>query len=101
MSIQKMPSTILGKWSVGLNALFVVAISVSIVLVKVLGPFSFGDHWWDVTVGIVFPASIAGAILGVVTFLRGRERGPLVFASIIVGISTFLFVMLHSLFIND
>lgn len=101
MSLHKTPSTTLGKWSVELNALFVLAVAVSVVLVKVLGLLSFGDRWWDVTVGIVFPASLVGAILGIVAVARGRERAVLVRASIFVGACTFLFILTHSLFIND
>ncbi|MFH1200955.1 MAG: hypothetical protein V1484_01340 [bacterium] len=61
----KMPKTTLGKWSVGLNAFFLVAVVTSCVLVLVLKVLSFDDHWWDVTVAVSFPASIIALINGI------------------------------------
>lgn len=101
MTLPRTPATTFGKLSVALNVLFLVAVSVSVVLVKVLGLLSFGDRWWDITVGVVFPGSVVGAILGIIAMARGRDRGFLVRASILVGVCTFLFLISHSLFISD
>ena len=94
------PKTILGKWSVGLNAFFLIVIIISIVLVKVLGILSFGDHWWDVTVPIVFLASIVGFILGIMA-IKKKDHSILVYLSVVVGLLAILFIFLHSLFISD
>jgi len=95
------PETLLGKWSVGLNAFFLIVIITSIILVKVLGILSFDDHWWDVTVPVVFLASIVAFFIGTIAVIKYKERSVLVYISIIIGLLTILFIPLHSLFIND
>ena len=99
-SMRIKPKTKLGKWSVYLNTFFLIAIIISIILVKVLGILNFGDHWWDVTVPIVFLSSIVGFILGIIA-IRKKDNSFLVYASVVVGLLTILFIPLHSLFIND
>lgn len=96
-----MPKTTLGKWSVGLNALFLTTIATSCVLVLVLKILSFDDRWWDITVGIAFPASIIALITGIIAVRRYKERSVLVSLSIFFGLCTVLFALLHSLFISD
>ena len=96
-----MPSTQLGKWSVGLNAFFLLVIAVSLVLVEVLKILSFDDHWWDVTVAVAFPASIIALITGIIAVTKNKDRSALVYLSIFVGVCTILFILLHSLFISD
>ena len=96
-----MPSTQLGKWSVGLNAFFLLVIAVSLVLVEVLKILSFDDHWWDVTVAVAFPASIIALITGILAVTKNKDRSALVYLSIFVGVCTILFILLHSLFISD
>ena len=96
-----MPKTRSGKWSVGLNAFFLVAIAASIVFVKVLKILSFDDRWWDVTVGIAFPASIIALITGLLAVRKNKDRSGLVYLSVFIGVCTILFILLHSLFIND
>jgi len=91
----------LGKWSVGLNGFFLVAMGVSCVLVLVVKVLDFNDRWWDVTVGVSFPSSIIALVIGILAVVKYKERSALVYASIFVGISTVLFLLLHSLFIND
>ena len=94
------PKTKLGKWSVWLNAFFLIVVAISLILVKVLGILNFGDHWWDVTVPIVFLASITGFILGIMA-IKKKDNSFLVYASVIIGLLAILFIPLHSLFIND
>ena len=96
-----MPRTKLGKWSVGLNAFFLIAIAASCVLVLILKILNFDDHWWDVTVAVAFPASIIALITGILAVRKYKERSVLVFLSILIGICSILFILLHSLFIND
>ncbi len=71
------------------------------ILTNVLGILSYGDHWWDITVPIIFLASIIAFILGVKSVIKNKERSVLVYASIIVGLLAILLIPLHSLFIND
>jgi hypothetical protein len=99
--MQLKPQTKLGRWSVWLNAFFLITISISIILVKVLGILSYGDHWWDVTVAIVFPASIIAFIFGIIAIIKNKERSVFVYASVIIGLLVIIFIPLHSLFIND
>ncbi len=94
------PSSKLGRWSVGLNSFFLVAVIVSLVLVNFLGVLDFGDTWWDVTVPVIFSASLAGFVCGLIA-LKKKDKSILVYASVVVGILTILFIFLHSLFIND
>jgi uncharacterized membrane protein YfcA len=101
MKIDFMPKTKLGKWSVGLNAFFLVSIAVSLVFVEILKILSFDDRWWDVTVGVAFPASIIALIIGALAVRKYEGRSISVFLSIFVGVCTILFILFHSLFIND
>ena len=97
--IHMMPRTRLGKWSVGLNTFFLIVIAASILLVEVLGLLSV--RWWDVTVPVAFSASIIAFVLGMIAVRRNRETSVLVYASVIIGFLTILFIPLHSLFISD
>ena len=99
--MQLEPQTKLGRWSVWLNAFFLITIGSSIVLVNLLGILSYDDHWWDVTVPIAFLASIMAFVLGIIAIIKNKERSVFVYASVIVGLLVILFIPLHSLFIND
>lgn len=96
-----MPKTKLGQWSVGLQTFFLAAIIISIFLVKILQVLNFDNHWWDVTVAIAFPSSIIALIIGIIAVIKYHERSVWVKISIFVGVLTVLFIILHSLFIND
>jgi hypothetical protein len=98
--MQLKPQTKLGRWSVWLNAFFLIIITISIFLVNALGTLSFDDHWWDVTVPILALATITAFILGIIAIIK-RERSVLVYMSVIIGLLAILFIPLHSLFIND
>ncbi len=100
MKISFIPKTTLGKWSVWLNAFFLITITTSIILVNVLGILSYNDHWWDVTVPILALATITAFILGIIATIK-KERSVFVYISIIIGLLAILFIPLHSLFIND
>lgn len=95
------PKSKLGKWSAGLNILFIIIILFSIISVLVLRILSFDDLWWDVTVPISFFIEMTAFITGIISVTKNNERSVLVYFSIFVGILTILFVLLHSLFIND
>ncbi|OGE83795.1 MAG: hypothetical protein A2846_00105 [Candidatus Doudnabacteria bacterium RIFCSPHIGHO2_01_FULL_49_9] len=96
-----MPKTTLGKWSVGLNVFFLTVVIFSIVLVKMLKILDFDNHWWDVTVAIIFSASIIALITGIIARSKKGDDSTAVFVSIILGSCVVLFIFLHSLFIND
>lgn len=96
-----MPKSKLGKWSVGLNAFFLTVVAVSIVLVEALKMLFFDDHWFDVTAAVAFPTSIIALIIGILAVKINKERSSLVYLSIIIGVCTILFILLHSLFISD
>ncbi len=94
------PKTKTGKLSVLLSILFIITIFTSIILVT-LGILSFEvGHWWDITVAISFPMEIISLILGIIA-LRKKDFSTLVYMSVAIGIITILFILLHSLFIND
>ena len=94
------PQTKFGKLSVWLNAFFLIAITISIILVNVLGILSYDDHWWDVTVPILALATVTAFILGIIAIIK-KERSFLVYMSVVIGLLAILFILLHSLFIND
>lgn len=96
-----MPKTTLGKWSVGLNAFFLMAVTTSCVLVLILKILNFDDHWWDVTVAVAFPASIIAFVIGIIAKRKYQDNSISVFLSILLGACVILFIIFHSLFIND
>jgi len=96
-----MPKTHLGKWSVWLSIFFLIIITASIILVNVFGLLSYNDHWWDVTVPLAFFISIAAFILGIIAIRKNKERSVFVYIAVFIGLLTILFILLHSLFIND
>jgi hypothetical protein len=95
------PETKAGKWSVGLSAFFLSTIVTAIILVNGLGLLSYDDHWWDATVPLSFAASIAAFVLGLRALIRHKDKAALVYAAVVVGFLTILFIPLHSLFISD
>ena len=99
--MKMLPETQLGKWSVGLTMFFVLLIAVFLVLV-LFGIVTFDEgHWWDATVGIAFPADIIAFLLAVMAVKKKKDQTILVYVSIFIGICVTLFILLHSLFIND
>ena len=95
------PETKLGRWSVGLNIFFLIIIIISIILVNVFGILSFDDHWWDVTVPVAFLIEMIAFFTGIRAVRKNKERSVLVYLSILTGVCVILFVIFHSLFIND
>lgn len=96
-----MPTTKLGKWSVGLHIFFLIVIIVSVFFVKVVGALSFDNHWWDITAAIMFPTSIAAFIVGIIAKRKYQDSSTPVLLSILLGAGVILFILLHSLFIQD
>jgi len=99
--MKMLPETQLGKWSVGLTIFFILLIAAFIILV-LLGIVTFDDgHWWDATVGIAFPAEIIAFLLAFMAVKKKKDQTILVYVSIFIGICVILFILFHSLFIND
>lgn len=96
-----MPKTLLGKWSAGLNVLFLLVIAVSVILVKVLGILNFDDRWWDVTVGVIAPVELIALVTGIIAVAKNKDHSRWVRLAIITGGCAILFALLHSLFISD
>lgn len=96
-----MPKTILGKWSVGLHIFFLIVIIASIMLVKILKVLNFDDHWWDATAPLAFLSSIVAFIIGIIAKSKYQDRSISVYLSILLGLCVILFIIFHSLFIND
>ncbi|HCJ52250.1 MAG: hypothetical protein A2898_03330 [Candidatus Kerfeldbacteria bacterium RIFCSPLOWO2_01_FULL_48_11] len=95
------PKTKLGKWSVGLNTLFLIIIATSLVLVLALKKLSFNDHWWDATVPIAFLIEMVALVTGILAVKKNKERSVWIYISILTGVLVILFALLHSLFISD
>ena len=93
------PETLLGRWSVGLNAFFLIVVAASLLLVAT-GTLNFNDRWWDVTVFFLVVATIAALITGILA-IRRKDRSAFVLLSIFISTCTVLFILLHSLFISD
>jgi FlaA1/EpsC-like NDP-sugar epimerase len=96
-----MPISKLGKWSVGLNTVFLVVIAVALVFVLVLKTLSFDDRWWDITVPIAFLIAMATFFTGIRAVRKYQDHSALVYLSIITGVCVLLFVFTHSLYIKD
>lgn len=101
MNINFMPKTIAGKWSVWLNVFFLAVVIISIILVNGFGLLAYGDRWWDITVPIIFSATIVAFILGIRAIKKHKESSVLVYVSVAIGLLSILFIFLHSLFISD
>jgi uncharacterized membrane protein YhdT len=95
------PKTKLGKWSVGLNIFFLVAIIISIFLAPIFNILDYGDKWWDVAVAIVFPLPIIALVFGMVALIKNKDKSGWIYLSIAISILVILFIFLHSLFIQD
>ncbi len=96
-----MPKTLVGKWSAGLNLVFLVVVATSVVLVTVLRILHFEDRWWDITVGVLAPVELIAFITGMMAMQKYKDRSGMVYLSIFTGVVAILFAALHSLFIND
>jgi hypothetical protein len=100
MKRELLPKTRWGRWSVGLMLLYVVLLCVFFACM-VFGLVSFDTgHWWDWTVGIGVPLIIGSFVTGILA-LKHEENSFLVYLSICLSGCAILFVLAHSLFIND
>ncbi|MFH1235896.1 MAG: hypothetical protein V1685_03075 [Parcubacteria group bacterium] len=95
-----MPTTKLGKWSAGLNIVFLVVVIIAVLLTQAFKLLNFGDRWWDITVAILVPVELIAFITGIIA-MRKKDRSGLVVLSVVTGACAILFALLHSLFISD
>ena len=96
-----LPKSRLGKWSVGLTAFFLLLLAVFFTFM-LLGVVTFDQgHWWDITVAIAAPVEIIAFILSVVAYGKAKERSFSIYLSLVIGAGVVLFILLHSLFIQD
>jgi len=91
------PQTKLGKWSICFHSFFLVAVFISITLVKLLGILHFEDKWWDVTVGIIFPVSFLAFIMGIIAINSKKDKSLLTLLSVLLGLLVILFVIFHQI----
>ncbi len=106
------PSSKAGLCSVFLQIIFLISLAVILFLVfgaKVISfdqapTFSFMGEtsltWWDVAVPVLGIISLISFITGITAWTK-KDRSVSVTVSVIIGLCTVLFVLLHSLFIND
>lgn len=94
------PRTAIGSWAFWIQIGFLIVMATSLLLAPGLQVLDFGDRWWDVTVGLSFPASLIAFILGIIALAK-KDRRPIVYAAVGVGIALILFILLHSLFISE
>lgn len=101
MKTRLCPKSKVGKWSVGLTTIFLLLIIVFFIFMA-LGFVTFDQgHWWDITVAIAALSEIIAFILGVIEIRKKNEGSLLIYISVIIGSCFILFILLHSLFIND
>jgi hypothetical protein len=95
------PTTILGKISVALHTFFLLT-TITSILLDVSEALSFDEgHWWDITVAILVLTSLTALITGIIALKKRKDKSLLVKASITLGVLTILFLLTHSLYIND
>ena len=96
------PESRLGKWAVGLTTFFLLLL-IAFFTCMLLGLVTFDKgHWWDITVAVSVPVEIIAFILGILAMGKSKKRqSVLVYISVIIGVCSILFLILHSLFIHD
>ncbi|MDF2609874.1 MAG: hypothetical protein K0R92_1348 [Lachnospiraceae bacterium] len=94
MKITLKPQTDLGKFSVGLNTVFLFVITIYVLSALAFKILTFESHWWELTEIIVFPLSIIGFIVGIRAIKENKENSGLVFLSILIGLCTILYIFM-------
>lgn len=93
------PENRLGKWAV-LLTLASVLLLLTFFLFMAIGMVNFdAGHWWDLTIGVAVPIELIAFILSIMA-LR-KERSVLTYCALVLGVIAILFLLTHSLFIND
>jgi len=93
------PETRVGKWAVGLT-LACVLLLLTFFLFMAMGLVDFNTgHWWDVTVAVAVAIELPAFILSIMAIRK--ERTILTYSALILGIIAVLFLLTHSLYIDD
>lgn len=101
MKVIFIPKTWIGKLPVGLTMLYLLLLTVFFVFM-LLGLVTFNEgHRWDWTVGISVILILSAFITGIIAVIKSKNRSVLLYISIGILSCSLLFLLLHSLFIND
>lgn len=97
--MKKFPETRLGKLAVGMTLAYVILIvNFLLFMANGLVDFDNGDAW-DITVVVAAPTALIAFIISVMAVRK--ERTVMTMFSLTLGILVILFILTHSLFIND
>ncbi len=97
--MKRYPESKLGKWAVGLTMIYIIILLIFFLLMGIgIVDFDTG-HIWDITLGIVVPIELVGFVLSIIAIRK--DKTALIKFSLIVGIISILFLLTHSLYIND
>ncbi len=97
MRINIRPRSLLGKWSVGLAAAFILLSILFAVLTRLggePGPFAL-IFIANIVIGISF---IVAFITGLISIIKSKERSILVYLAVLVGFGALLFFLYQFLF---
>jgi len=101
MTINLMPKTILGRWSVGLIVLFLLLLVLFHILVasgQRGGETFFSNPYLAFTGIFIAMSGISSFFTGIFSIIRNKERSILVFLSTLIGLFVLLFVFGEILF---
>jgi hypothetical protein len=96
-----MPSTVPGRWSVGLLAGFVVALGAFFLLVasgQRGGDTFFSNELLTAVILLAASLAIAGGLTGLHAIVQSRERAPLVIAATAIGVLVAAYALLEIVF---
>ncbi|EKD24499.1 MAG: hypothetical protein ACD_80C00226G0002 [uncultured bacterium (gcode 4)] len=101
MKITFSPKTRIGKLSIGLTMLYLLLLIVFFAFM-LFGLVTFNEgHWWDLIVGVSVILILSAFITGIIAVIKSKNRSVLLYISIFIISCSILFLLLHSLFIND
>jgi hypothetical protein len=97
MRISIWPKSLLGRWSVGLGAAFIVVFVLSGVLTALggvgVGPAPVGPIA-GVALGVAFGVSgIVALVTGLISIIKSKERSILVFVAVVAGLFCLIFFL--------
>jgi hypothetical protein len=99
MKSNSLPKTKIGRLSFGILLCYLLLLAVFFTLMLLgLVTFDYG-HWWDWTVGISVLLMLASFVTGLIAVFK--DRSVWIYASLFINSCAILFLLLHSLFIND
>jgi drug/metabolite transporter (DMT)-like permease len=91
----------MGKLPVRLTILYLLLLAVFFAFM-LFGAVNFDKgHWRDWTVGISVILILSAFITGIMAFIKSKNRSVSLYISIFIISCSILFLLLHSLFIND